>query len=426
MLLDGERAAGGRRGRRRGHRRDRRRSDADHGAADEVALACLDAVLLPGFVDTHVHINEPGTDWEGFATATAAAAAGGITTLVDMPLDSDPVTTTVAALRVKQSVGTGQLSGRRRVSGAGVVPDNLGELAPLAARGRRGVQVLPRRLGQPELRPPDTGRSSASAMARDRRSRLGAAGARRKPPACIADSPRPVGRGYASFLDVAARRGRGGRRRAGHRRRRGNRRPRARRARLQRRVLPLIADAKRAGVPVTAETCPHYLTFAAETMPDGGTEFAACPPIRCGANRDLLWAACGTARWTWWCPTTRRARRNSRATATSARRSAGSARCSSARAPCGRRPRERGFGLAELSRWMSERPAALAGLADRGRIAVGPAGGPVRVRPRRRGGGARRRAAAPPRGHARTTVSRCAVRCCRPGWRAGRSHERVR
>ena len=55
-------------------------------------------VLLPGFVDTHVHINEPGTDWEGFATATAAAAAGGITTLVDMPLDSDPVTTTVDAL----------------------------------------------------------------------------------------------------------------------------------------------------------------------------------------------------------------------------------------------------------------------------------------------------------------------------------------
>ncbi len=62
---------------------------------------------LPGFVDTHVHINEPGTDWEGFATATAAAAAGGITTLVDMPLDSDPVTTTVAALRVKQAAAAG-------------------------------------------------------------------------------------------------------------------------------------------------------------------------------------------------------------------------------------------------------------------------------------------------------------------------------
>ena len=82
------------------------------------------AVLLPGFVDTHVHINEPGTDWEGFATATAAAAAGGITTLVDMPLDSDPVTTSVAALHAKQAAA----QDNRLVDvgyWAGVVPDNL-------------------------------------------------------------------------------------------------------------------------------------------------------------------------------------------------------------------------------------------------------------------------------------------------------------
>ncbi len=90
--------------------------DADYPAAEQIRLPET-AVLLPGFVDTHVHINEPGTDWEGFATATAAAAAGGITTLVDMPLDSDPVTTTVDALSQKQQAAHGQLRGRRRVLG---------------------------------------------------------------------------------------------------------------------------------------------------------------------------------------------------------------------------------------------------------------------------------------------------------------------
>ena len=90
--------------------------DADYPAAEQIRLAGT-TVLMPGFVDTHVHINEPGTDWEGFATATAAAAAGGITTLVDMPLDSDPVTTTVDALQRETRSGAGQLRGRCRVLG---------------------------------------------------------------------------------------------------------------------------------------------------------------------------------------------------------------------------------------------------------------------------------------------------------------------
>src|ERR1700694_3468232 len=80
--------------------------DANYPTAEETRLA-TSTVLLPGLIDTHVHINEPGTDWEGFATATAAAAAGGITTLVDMPLDSDPVTTTVDALRDQQQAAQG-------------------------------------------------------------------------------------------------------------------------------------------------------------------------------------------------------------------------------------------------------------------------------------------------------------------------------
>ena len=117
--------------------------DADYQAAD--AWLPADAVLLPGFVDTHVHINEPGTEWEGFATATAAAAAGGITTLVDMPLDSDPVTTSVAALRAKQAAA----QENRLVDvgfWAGVVPENL-RPRPAGGRRRARLQVLSHRFG---------------------------------------------------------------------------------------------------------------------------------------------------------------------------------------------------------------------------------------------------------------------------------------
>src|SRR4029077_15570333 len=107
--------------------------DADHPTIVDIGLPS-NAALLPGFVDTHVHVNEPGTDWEGFATATDAAAAGGITTLVDMPLDSDPVTTTVEALSVKQQAAQGNCEVDVAFWG-GVIPGNLAELGDLAAAG---------------------------------------------------------------------------------------------------------------------------------------------------------------------------------------------------------------------------------------------------------------------------------------------------
>ncbi|PRC43353.1 allantoinase, partial [Mycobacterium sp. ITM-2017-0098] len=110
--------------------------EADYGPCDVVEIPGS-AVLLPGFVDTHVHVNEPGTDWEGFATATAAAASAGITTVVDMPLDSDPVTTTVAALRVKKAAAQGNCVVDVHYW-AGVVPGNTCELAALAAAGVLG------------------------------------------------------------------------------------------------------------------------------------------------------------------------------------------------------------------------------------------------------------------------------------------------
>src|SRR5690242_1606152 len=108
------------------------------------------AVLMPGFVDTHVHINEPGTDWEGFATATSAAVAAGITTLVDMPLDSDPVTTTVAALECKRQAAQDNCEVDVEFWG-GVVPGNVDELSGLADAGVRGFKCFLTDSGNPNF-----------------------------------------------------------------------------------------------------------------------------------------------------------------------------------------------------------------------------------------------------------------------------------
>ena len=125
--------------------------DADYQAAEQIRLPET-TVLLPGFVDTHVHINEPGTDWEGFATATAAAAAGGITTLVDMPLDSDPVTTTVAALEIKRAVADGVCRVDTGFWG-GIVPGNLKSLGELADAGVLGFKCFLSESGNPDFPP---------------------------------------------------------------------------------------------------------------------------------------------------------------------------------------------------------------------------------------------------------------------------------
>ena len=115
--------------------------DADADGAEVVVLAD-DEVLLPGLVDTHVHVNEPGrTDWEGFASATRAAAAGGVTTIVDMPLNSIPPTTTVAALEAKRAVAAGQAYVDVGFWG-GAVPGNVADLAPLHDAGVFGFKCF--------------------------------------------------------------------------------------------------------------------------------------------------------------------------------------------------------------------------------------------------------------------------------------------
>ncbi len=131
-----------------------------------------DEVLLPGLVDTHVHVNEPGrTEWEGFATATRAAAAGGVTTILDMPLNSIPATTTVAALEIKRLGGQGKVFVDVGFWG-GAVPGNLGDLAAPARRGRVRVQVLPARLRR--RRSSRTSSPTQFALAMDETARLGA------------------------------------------------------------------------------------------------------------------------------------------------------------------------------------------------------------------------------------------------------------
>jgi allantoinase len=341
--------------------------DADYQAAEQIRLPEA-TVLLPGFVDTHVHINEPGTDWEGFATATAAAAAGGITTLVDMPLDSDPVTTTVAALTAKQQAAQGNCEVDVAFWG-GVVPGNLDDLTELAAAGVRGFKCFLTDSGNPNFPHlnADDFRSAVALIAGLDAVLLVHAESHH----IIEDSPRPGGRGYASFLAsrpdaseedavalvIDAARETGARVHVVHV--------------SSARVLPMLAEAKRAGVHITAETCPHYLIFTAEEIPDGATQFAACPPIRDRDNRGSLWQGLADGTLDMIVSDHSPCAPSLKADGDFGRVFGGISSLEVGLRALWTHAAHRGFGLEELCRWMSERPAALAGLDDRGRIAVG-------------------------------------------------------
>lgn len=341
--------------------------DADYQAAEQIRLPEA-TVLLPGFVDTHVHINEPGTDWEGFANATAAAATAGITTLVDMPLDSDPVTTTVEALSEKQQAAQDNCEVDVGFWG-GVVPDNLSDLADLAAAGVQGFKCFLTDSGNPNfprLNADDFRTAVALIAALDAVLLVHAESHH-----VIQESPRAGGRGYASFLSsrpdaseedavalvIDAARETGARVHVVHV--------------SSARVLPMLAEAKQAGVRITAETCPHYLTFTAEDIPDGATQFAACPPIRDGDNRGLLWQGLADGTLDMIVSDHSPCAPSMKADGDFGRAFGGISSLEVGPRAVWTHAAKRGFGLEELCRWMSEQPAALAGLADRGRIAVG-------------------------------------------------------
>ncbi|MFD0318168.1 allantoinase AllB [Streptomyces flavalbus] len=328
-----------------------------------------DDVLLPGLVDTHVHVNDPGrTEWEGFWTATRAAAAGGVTTLVDMPLNSLPPTTTVAALRVKQEVAAAKAHVDVGFWG-GALPDNVGHLRPLHEAGVFGFKAFLSPSGVDEF--PHLGRDQLARSLAEIAGFDGLLIAHAEDPGHLAAAPQKGGPRYADFLAS---------------------RPRdaedtavatllAEAKRLHARVhvlhlsssdaLPLIRAARADGVRVTVETCPHYLTLTAEEVPDGASEFKCCPPIREAANQDLLWEA--LADGTIDCVVTDHSPSTADLkTADFATAWGGISGLQLSLSAVWTEARRRGHGLEDVVRWMSARTAALVGLDDRkGAIAVG-------------------------------------------------------
>ncbi|WP_406317038.1 allantoinase AllB [Streptosporangium sp. NBC_01639] len=337
--------------------------DADLAAAEQIDLG--GTALLPGLVDTHVHVNEPGrTHWEGFASATRAAAAGGVTTIVDMPLNSLPPTVNVDALAEKKRAAAGQCLVDVGFWG-GAIPGNLKDLKGLHEAGVHGFKCFLSPSGVEEF--PPLGADELRAVMVEIASFGGLLVVHAEDPALLGE---PAGPGYPEFLDS---------------------RPGQAELRAVERVVALaeetgvrahilhvssalclapLAEARRRGVRITAETCPHYLTLTAEEVPPGATQFKCCPPIRSSANREELWR--GLADTVLSCvvsdhsPSTPDLKVPDFATAWG-----GISSLQLGLPAVWAEASQRGYGLGQVVRWMSENPAALAGLAGKGAIAVG-------------------------------------------------------
>ena len=332
-----------------------------------------DLLVLPGLVDTHVHINDPGrAHWEGFGTATAAAASGGITTLVDMPLNSDPVTTTPAALEAKRTAAQGKLRVDCGFFG-GLVPGNADQIEPLARAGvlgfkaflcHSGIDEFPNvtepdlraampilaRLGLPLLAHAEIVPESAAPMDASEPTRYAAWRASR-PPAWEVEAIRlliALCREYRCRVHVVHL--------------------------ATAEALPLISQARAEGLPLTVETCPHYLTFAAEEIADGDPRFKCAPPIRSAADREALWEAlrAGLIDTVGTDHSPAPAELKQLDTGNLARAWGGIASLQLAWPAVWTEARKRGFGPEALARWMARTPAELVGLAGRkGTIAPG-------------------------------------------------------
>lgn len=332
-----------------------------------------DAVLLPGLVDSHVHVNEPGrTEWEGFESATRAGAAGGVTTICDMPLNSVPVTTTPEAVAAKAAAAA--RSARVDVAfWGGVVPENAARLDALLAAGVPGAKCFLVPSGIDEF-PSVTERDLEVAMPTLARrgavllvhaelpgpiERAPSGGDPRRYATWLVSRPREAeDEAIALLLRLAERTG-----------------CRVHVVHLSSAsALPLLAAAKRRGVSVTVETCPHYLTFEAEAIPDGRTEFKCAPPIRERENRERLWEglADGTidmvvSDHSPCVPHLKRLDAGDYMAAWG-----GIASLQLLLPALFTEAKARGFGLSDLAAWSSRRPAALAGLEGRkGAIAPG-------------------------------------------------------
>lgn len=342
-------------------------------ARETVRLADRE-VLLPGLVDTHVHINEPGrTEWEGFDTGTRAAAAGGVTTVIDMPLNSIPPTTTVDALARKRDAAAAQAHVDVGFWG-GAVPGNVGDLAGLHAAGVFGFKCFLVDSGVPEFPPLDPGGLTA-AMAE-----IAPLGAllivHAEDAELIAAAPAPGGPSYASYLRSrpAAAEERAIARILAAAARIGPARPRLHVLHLSAAgALEQLRAARADGVDVSVETCPHYLAIVAEAIDDGATQFKCAPPIRDAENSERLWEAVIGGEIDMivsdHSPCTTDLKRLD--TGDFAAAWGGIASLELGLPVVWTAARARGCGLADVVRWMASAPADRVGLTFKGRIAVG-------------------------------------------------------
>ena len=335
-----------------------------------------DVAILPGLVDAHVHINDPGrTEWEGFETATRAAAAGGFTCVVDMPLNCVPATTGVAALEAKRAVAKGRCWVDWAAWG-GVVADNQQDIATLAAAGVRGFkcflvhpgideftmvteqqlrEALPyvAQTGLPllvhaelpdcidaatkNLQEADWTEFSTYLQSRPEESELSAI------KLLISLCREYQFRLHIVHLSASA-------------------------------ALPSLHAARFDGLPVSVETCPHYLHFQAEAIPRRATRFKCAPPIRSAENREQLWSALkdGTIDLvaTDHSPCPPEMKRFAEGNFETAW--GGITGLSVALPVMYTEARARGFSLADIARWMAEAPATLVGCQlQKGKIATG-------------------------------------------------------
>ncbi|MFD5869382.1 allantoinase AllB [Corynebacterium sp. NPDC060344] len=356
-------------------------ADGDGIALDEVRIAG-DAVLLPGLVDSHVHVNEPGrTEWEGFATATRAAAAGGVTTIVDMPLNSVPSTTTMAALDAKRAAADGQLGVDCGLWG-GIVPGNIGtgELVRMWDAGVFGFKCFLIHSGVDDF--PEISYGQLRRAMAEVASFGGRVIAHCEDPWLVAEASAATpdaapggGRDYASFL--------------------ATRPPASERAAVRAFIdaaeatrcrghivhvteegsVDLIRAARARGVQVTAETCPHYLVLTAEAIADGATHQKCCPPIREARHREALWRGladgtlCAVVTDHSPCPPDLKLLGDEHATFGEAW--GGIASLELSLALTWTAARVRGFSLDDVVAWMCRGPADLTGMNAKGRIAKG-------------------------------------------------------
>ncbi|GAA3208768.1 allantoinase AllB [Nonomuraea helvata] len=332
-------------------------------AAADVDLR--DLALLPGLVDTHVHVNEPGrTHWEGFDSATRAAGAGGVTTILDMPLNSLPPTVNAAALEAKLRAAQGQCHVDVGFWG-GAVPGNVKDLAPLRERGVYGFKCFMSPSGVDEFPPlsADELREALSEVA-------GIGGVmvvHAEDPELLGE---PGGPTYREFLES----------RPGE----SERSAVARVVRLAGETgarvhilhvssascLEVLERAQEQGVAVTAETCPHYLTLAAEQVPEGETAYKCCPPIRSEANRDLLWD--GLARGVLSCVVSDHSPSPADLKVPDFAAAWGGIASLQLGLPAiWTEASRRGYGLGDVARWMSANPASMAEISGKGGIKVG-------------------------------------------------------